>query len=404
MRPGITRAVPMGILGFVLGMLILIVIRSLQQLQPPMDPQLAVVLGTFTAAAAFIWGLGAFDPRMNVHAHEPEEGAIEAVEEVEEPEGTPGEILGSYVWLLSTLLLGLLLILIVFALLPQGPALRTVSASDSLADVAGVGFVQLEIAGQVYEISQLLLLLAFVVFMFASLALFSGGLGMLFFNLSRGMTVVKEVEQTKLESEPMEHVNTSRAGMLRWGIVAVVVTAGFGIIDRMMNAPITNEFQTLSFFLTAGVLFTLAFVLLGYFIRFVAAQTHWLWLVRALLILGGVHLVMIAAFLICWFSLATFPLINAVVFNLILLGLLLALHMIVGAMFAIVSGILLPLFYFVLIGLVVAFPPPLLFIISASNALLVAALILRPRFVTHWLGYSAGWIARQMRRVPNLVQ
>ena len=53
---------------------------------------------------------------------------------------------------------------------------------------------------------------------------------------------------------------------------------------------------------------------------------------------------------------------------------------------------------------VVAFAPPLLFGISASNALVVAALILRPKFVAHWVGYGAGWIAEQLRRLPNVLQ
>jgi hypothetical protein len=240
--------------------------------------------------------------------------------------------------------------------------------------------------------------------MFASLAIFAGGAGMLFFGLSRGLTAVKDVEKTTLEADPMEHVDTSNRGLMRWGIVAVVATAGFGIIDRLINAPITAEFQTLSFFLSSALVFTLGFILLGYFIRAVAAQTKWLWLIRAVLIVGGVHLVMIAAFLISWFSLSGFPLVNAIVFNLVVLGILIALRMMVASLFAIVSGVLGPLFYFVLIGLVVAFAPPLLFLISVSNALLVAAHILRPKFITQWLGFGAGWNAKQMRRVPDLVQ
>ena len=61
-------------------------------------------------------------------------------------------------------------------------------------------------------------------------------------------------------------------------------------------------------------------------------------------------------------------------------------------------------FYFVLIGLVVPFPPPLLFGISAGNALLVTALLLRPQFLKDWLGRGAGWAAVQLRRLPNALQ
>ncbi len=406
MRPGVSRAVPMGLLGFLLAMLVLVVVRTLQQLDPPLDPQLAVVFGAFTMAAGFIWGLGAFDPRMNVHAHEPpedeDETAIEVVEHAEEPESKPSEILGGYIWLLSTLLIALLLILVAFAELPEGPALKTVH--DPLADVAAVGYEQLILFGQTFEVSQLLLLIGFAIVMFLSLTAIAGLVGMLFFNLSRGLTSVKDVEQTALAAEPLEHADTSQRGIVRWGIVAAVATVAFALFDRLMNQPITNEFQTLSFFLAGGGIFAIAFVLLGYFIRAVASRTHWLWLVRAIIIVGGVNLVLIGAFLIVWLAVAPLPMINVAVLNLVILGGLLLGRMVVASMYAILVGILIPLFYFVLIGLVVSFAPPLLFFISLNNALLVAAIVLRPKFVTHWLGYGASWTAKQLRRVPNMMQ
>ena len=46
--------------------------------------------------------------------------------------------------------------------------------------------------------------------------------------------------------------------------------------------------------------------------------------------------------------------------------------------YCLAAGILLPLFYFVLIGLVLPFAPPLLFGISAGNALMIPALVMRP--------------------------
>ena len=129
MRPGISRAVPMGILGFLVGMIILVVIRSLQSLQPLMDPQLGLILGTVFAAVGFVYGMGAFDPRMNVHAHAPEEGEeahalAEADHDHEEEEAQPGALLGGYMWQATTLLLLLLIGIIFFALLPGGPGFR----------------------------------------------------------------------------------------------------------------------------------------------------------------------------------------------------------------------------------------------------------------------------------------
>ncbi|HLV35830.1 MAG TPA: hypothetical protein VKY59_11975 [Spirillospora sp.] len=407
MRPGLSRAVPMGILGFLVGMVILVVIRGLQGLQPLMEPELAVILGTFLAAGFFIWGMGAFDPRMNQHAHEPEEGeeahAVVVAEEAEEEPAPPPQILGGYIWLLSSVLLGLLLIVVFFALLPGGPALQI--AHEAEANVAAVGFVPLQIGSETYYFSQLTVLLGFIIFMFVSLTVVAGGLGFAVFALNQGATVVKNVPRTAIEQEPLEDVPLSGQTLVRWIVGAGVVVAGFAVIDLIIGRPITAEFATLSFFLSAGCAFVLSFIVLGAIIRFVAARINWPWLIRALVILGAIGLILgVVDFAVIWFWLAGFSLPAAVIFNLAALLLLIFGRQLVGAAFAIVTGILLPLFYFVLIGLVVPFAPPLLFGISASNALLVAALILRPKTFTRWLGYGAAWTAKQLRRLPDALQ
>ncbi len=413
MRPGLSRAVPLGILGFLVGMILLFVLRTLQSLQPAMDPQLAIVLGTAFAAGFFIYGMGAFDPQMNTHAHEPEggeEAAIqaltvvdaEAADDEEEKEAAPGKILGGYLWLASTLMLGLLIILVVFALLPEGPSLRI--AHEAEADFLAVGFVQLDLFGETYFVSQLTLLIGFVIFMFVSLAAFAGGIGLLLFFLNNGVTIVQDVEHTPLQAEPLEAA-AAAPNLVRWAVTAVAAVIGFALVDVLLGAPITAEFSTFSFFLAAASVFTLLLIAAGYFIRFVAAQTSWAWLVRAVLILVGVHvLVGGVGFVVIWLMLAPLSLVAAAIFSLVALGVLLLMRSPVGIAYTIIAGILMPAFYFVLIGLVVAFDPPLLFIISASNALLVAALILRPKFLTHWVGYGASWTAKQLRRLPNALQ
>ena len=406
MRPGLSRAVPMGILGFLVGMVILVVMRTLQGLQPVMEPELAFVLGTFLASGFFIYGLGAFDPRMNVHAHEPEPGEeahdIVVHEEEAQEEEEPGQILGGYLWLLSSILLGVLLVIVIFALLPGGPALQI--TSDPLSSALAVGFVEIELGGQVYAISQLTLLVGFVVIMFVSLAVAAGAIGMLFYTLNRGMTAVQTVDHTPLEAEPLERVSLAGSGMVRWIIAAVVVTLGFAVFDLLIGNPITNEFATLSFCLAAGGVFALSFLLLGFIIRFVAGQ-QWLWLVRALVILLVLGFVLgVVDFVVIWEMLSGLPLVPIAIFNLIILIALIALRVPAAAGFAMLAGVLLPLFYFVLIGIVVPFEPLILFGISATNALLVAALIIRPKFLTHWVGYGARWTATQLRRLPNALQ
>lgn len=403
MRPGLSRAVPMGVLGFLIGMVILVLIRGLQGLTPLMDPELAVILGTFLAAGFFVYGMGAFDPRMNQHAHEPAPGEeAHALVPVEEEPAKPQQILGSYLWQLSTILLVLLIGIIFFALLPDGPSLRTVQGPDG--NVSAVGYVPIPIGSNTFYVSQLTVLLGFVIFMFISLAVVAGGLGFVFFGLNQGVATVKGVNKTAIEADPLENPPSTSQGLIRWAVAVVVVVAGFAVIDTLIGRPLTAEFATLTFFLVAACVFTAALIALGSIIRFVAARLSWPWLIRALVIVGVVHLVMALAFAIAWLGLAGLAVSAAAIFCLVVLVVLVAARMTAWVLFTILSGILLPLFYFVLIGLVVPFAPPLLFIISASNALLIAALIVRPKYLMRWVSYGAAWTAKQLRRLPNALQ
>lgn len=407
MRPGLSRAVPMGILGFLLAMVILVVIRGLQQLEPLMDPELAVILGAFLAAGFFIYGMGAFDPSMNQHVHEPAEGEeaheIVPADEAAEAPAPPRKILGAYLWQLATILLLLLIGLIAFALLPEGPSLQTVGSADG--NVSAVGAVPIPIGNTTYYVSQLTFLIGFVIFMFLSLAVVAGGLGFVFFALNQGATVVKTVPNTKIEHDPLEEVPAAQDGLIRWLVIAAVVIAGFAGFDLVFGRPITDEFATLSFFLAAAGVFTLTFLLVGIIIKVVAARTNWPWLVRAIVILGAIGLLTNAVdFVVIWFLVSQLSLPAVVLFNVLVLGGLIVARMPAAALYTILGGILLPLFYFLLIGLIVPFAPPLLFGISAGNALLIAALIVRPKFLMRWLGYGAAWTAKQLRRLPNALQ
>ena len=84
MKPGLARAVPMGIGGFTIGVILAYLIRLAQGLEPNAAAPYAfvgpaLVLGAFISAGFFVWGMGAFDPRMSVHG----EHAIQ--EHAEEP-------------------------------------------------------------------------------------------------------------------------------------------------------------------------------------------------------------------------------------------------------------------------------------------------------------------------------
>ncbi len=87
-----------------------------------------------------------------------------------------------------------------------------------------------------------------------------------------------------------------------------------------------------------------------------------------------------------------------------------------AALFIVVFLVLYAVFYYVAIGLIIPNPdlPPMswfgmapstqLIIISAVNAALFTLIILRTQLVLHVIGIVAGWLAHQLRRLPNILQ
>jgi hypothetical protein len=290
MQPGLSRAVPMGILGFLVGAALVLIIRALQSLDPVMDDQLVMIMGAFISTAFFVWGMGAFDPKMSEHAHEPGEHDDEhalALAEAHEAQEEPTQILGGYVWLVTTVLLVVILAIGVVAFLPTGLTLQIVAEAEG--NTAAIGFAQWELFGQTFIVSELIILIGFVIFMMVSLAGIAGALGLLFFSLSRGVTEVQTVPATALPPAPLE------------------TREGTG----------------------ARVLFLVMFALLA-------------------------------------------------------VGLFL-------------------LFYYVLIGIVLG-PGPLNLVLSLTQAVPLAIIILRPRQTARFIGRAAAWLAKQLRRLPNALQ
>ncbi|MCA9908037.1 MAG: hypothetical protein KC519_05255, partial [Anaerolineae bacterium] len=190
-RPGLSRAIPMGILGFLLGALIVIILRGLQGLTPLWDTGVGVVPATFLAAGFFVWGIGGFDPRMSVHG--------EAAEHAEEPEGEPKpmQLLGSSVWQLTTILLVFMIVIGFVAWLPGGPRLTV--TDNALASPVQVGFFELALGDQIIPVSELVVFIIFIIVMMISLLLAAGALGAVFFNLSRGIANATVASQTTME-------------------------------------------------------------------------------------------------------------------------------------------------------------------------------------------------------------
>ena len=86
-KPGLSRAIPYMIIAFILSLLLVYGIRTLQDMDPVWmnadsteGAQVGLVLAAFASMAAFMWGIGAFDPKMSEHgdhAHEEDDSAPE---------------------------------------------------------------------------------------------------------------------------------------------------------------------------------------------------------------------------------------------------------------------------------------------------------------------------------------
>lgn len=76
-KPGLGRAVPALIVGFVASLALVYALRSLQNMDPVWmnaetseGAQVGLVLAAFVCMGAFMWGVGAFDPKMSEHGEQ----------------------------------------------------------------------------------------------------------------------------------------------------------------------------------------------------------------------------------------------------------------------------------------------------------------------------------------------
>lgn len=222
MQPGLQRAIPMGIIGFLLGALFVIGLRGLQSMDPLWDPGVGLIMAAFVSAATFVWGMGGFDPRMSTHPHEPEVDeyglvVAEAHHEEEDEheaaaaEATPLTILGFSTWQITTWTIALMLALGLFATLPGGFYLRT--TADDQASTADIGFFTMELpfGGPEVEMSQLTMFIIVVAFTILSLAVIGGLLAGMFYALNRGVETAKATADVSLETAQPATATSSSA-------------------------------------------------------------------------------------------------------------------------------------------------------------------------------------------------
>ncbi|MBK8025532.1 MAG: hypothetical protein IPK19_30080 [Chloroflexi bacterium] len=184
MQPGLSRAIPMSLLGFLVGSLVVIMIRGLQGLTPLWDTGVGMSLAAYTTAGFFVWGMGAFDPSMSVHGEEAESAHARSSDAAE-----PSRMLMGVTWQLVTLLLIATIVLFALATIPGGPTLITTAVPE--ASMVQVGMVEMQIGGQTVLVSQLVFLLIIIIAMFLSLLAVAGGLAWVLNKLHQGVVEAK---------------------------------------------------------------------------------------------------------------------------------------------------------------------------------------------------------------------
>lgn len=207
-KPNLARAIPMGIIGFVLAVFFVVGVRALQSMEPVWDTGVVLVVAPFFVTFAFIWGIGGLDSRLNQHPHQPEGGLPTALtvgdeEHHDTEEAKPFAILSAELWKVATALIVLLLVIFTLAMLPTGLTLRVVN--QDVANTAAfepLTSFDLPLGLGTFEGSQLAVFLGIIGFTLFSLFAFAGGIGLLMYALNRQLASVKNIKPQQQDLTP----------------------------------------------------------------------------------------------------------------------------------------------------------------------------------------------------------
>jgi hypothetical protein len=364
-QPGLSRAIPMGILGFAIGALLVLAIRAAQGLDPVWNPGVGMVLAAFFSAGFFVWGMGGFDPRMSVHGEEAHDDTHADVTP------SPLALNSSITWKLTTLLILVGLVIFVIAAVPFGPALTITDVPE--ASLTSVGYTDLELFGiEIPQVSQLTLFIAFVVIMMLSLFVVAGGLGWLFFSASKGIANAAVVEHTPMGRQLFE----LPSGATEQATAEQPKASG---LPASLSIPVFLVVAIVGFLVT-------------YFVIMPIVSGN---------ILAGI--VPIAEDTRLFFSIAAGLAAGAAIGR--PRG-----NLMFWAVFLAFAAFLYPIFYHVAIGLVyLAFPSigPITaefqrVLLSIVNALLIPLIVLRPKWITFAAGRAARILANFLRWVGTV--
>jgi hypothetical protein len=223
MKPGLSRAVPAAVLGFLGSMAFVFILRWLQSVEPYFEAEIAMVLAAFVSSAAFVWGMGGSNPRMSQHPHAPdvdeetglaiyeehdETAIVTEDEEIEEEAriSHPTKTLAFSMWQVAYLLILLFAGLFAFATLPSGFYLRT--ATEAEASTADVGYYTTTLPFGIGEVqmSQLTAFVLLVIGMLLVMAAIAGGIALLFTSLSRNLQESQAEAPARLSYQRDEHL------------------------------------------------------------------------------------------------------------------------------------------------------------------------------------------------------
>jgi hypothetical protein len=209
MQPGLTRAIPMGILGFILGAAFVLVLRSLQSMDPLWDAQVGVLMAGLGATIGFVWGMGGFS-REQAHHHieahyDDNAGEIVVVgAHAEHGDGDahadPRQSFGFEVWQIVGAVVVIFAVLLAFTSIASSPSV-TIS-NDPAANTNTIGYFEMNLFGRDVAVSQLFALLLFVAFMLLSLAAIGWVISLAFFGMSRGLTIANAEGNIPLNALP----------------------------------------------------------------------------------------------------------------------------------------------------------------------------------------------------------
>ncbi|HVU10557.1 MAG TPA: hypothetical protein VHD90_04735 [Phototrophicaceae bacterium] len=360
----------MAIIGFMFGALVVIVLRALQGLDPLWNPGVGLVIAPIFMAAFFVWGIGAFNPKLSIHG---DEEAVEAAHEAMEAAAeSPRGILIGTTWQLLLLVLVLLILVGGFAALPGGLALTQTVVPGASTTMVGYAQVDLPFGLPSVEVSTLVIFIVFILWAFVSLAVAGWIIALVMGFISRGIIEVKlapagaaalPAPTREERAAKAQNLRAIAAGVGMFIVLFIILyelfyNVVFGIIFKNPAIPgVSLLFDAPTQQLLLTIIFT--FIVIA-------------------LVLGRERTRLITPYIVWFFALYV-------------------------------------IFYYVAIGLIFPQPslpllnlifdsPTQLIILSLVNAVVFTIIILQTQLVLNVIGIVAKWLAFQLRRIPNILQ